>query len=347
MARRPQETSIYKIAEETGVSIATVSRVLHKQPGVSEKARRKVESVIERLRFTPNYPQPDFKNIALVIPDEAAKKGGNDYISRMICHVSQASQELGMNTCLVFAKMDEAGTLLGKLRRQQASGALFVLPGLLKSQAEELKDAGLPLIAMDGRLDLDFVGSVDNDAGNGIEEAIGYLAGLGHERIAFLYNRPELSNHADRRDFYAASMRKRGFEPRIEEFAPEGQYDSVKETLLRALDAKQGATAVMTVNDDAALKVLRACRELGIAVPEELSVIGFDNANESEHYCPPLTTVEHPIERIGREAVAHLARLSGPEADRKLPKLKFKTSLIARESCAKAPGEPRRKTSKN
>jgi len=347
MARRPQEHSIYKIAEETGVSIATVSRVLHKRPGVSEEARRKVESVIERLRFAPNYPQPDFKNIALVIPDEAAKKGGNDYISRMICHVSQASQDLGMNTCLVFAKIGERGTLLEKLRRQQASGALFVLPGLLKSQVEELKGSGVPLIAMDGRLNLDFAGHVDNNAGNGVEEAVAYLEGLGHKRIAFLYNRPELSNHADRRDRYAASMLSRGLETKIETFAPEGQYGSVKDALLRAIAGEKGATAVMTVNDDTALKVLRSCRELGLSVPEKLSVIGFDNANDSEHYCPPLTTIEHPIERISKEAVAQIARLSEPGLDRTLPKIEFKTSLVVRESCAKPSAKASRIRSRN
>ncbi len=335
MPRKPQENSIYKIAEETGFSIATVSRVLHRRPGVSEEARRKVETAIELHKFTPNYPQPAFRNIALVMPKEATLKGGGEYLSNLICHVARNAEELEMNTCLVFQGIDERGTLLDKLRRQQASGALLVLGGLLKEDILELKDSGLPLISIDGRLDLDFAGYVDNDASNGIEEAVRHLAGLKHKRIAFLYNRPELSNHIDRRDCYLRAMEKRGLKPMLEEFAPDCDYISVKKALARALAA--GASAVMTVNDSTALQALHACRDLKVSVPEELSVVGFDNDPASEHYCPPLTTIEHPIRRICEEAVRSLFSLCEREGSRKLPKTELNTHLIVRESTA-APG---------
>lgn len=172
--------------------------------------------------YAPNFPQPAYRNLALVVPYDAVAKGGSGYLTNLIVYVSLFAEELGMNTCLLFQRLDERGTLLGKLRAQQATGALFVLGGLLRNQMAELARSGLPLICIDERFDLDSVGYVDNRANEGIEAAIEHLVGLGHRCISFLYNRPELSNHADRRDLYAASMVKHGLMPAVEAFAPEG-----------------------------------------------------------------------------------------------------------------------------
>jgi LacI family transcriptional regulator len=330
MGRKPQELSIYKIAKDTGFSIATVSRVLHKRPGVSEKVRRIVEAAMEKVRFTPNYPQPQFRNMALVIPFEVIREGGTEYISRLICSVSLYSEEKAINTCLVFQRANEKNTLLEKLRRQQACGALFVLGGLIREQIAELEGCALPLISLDGKLDLDFTGYVDNSAKDGIEETVEHLHGLGHTRIAFLYNLPQLSNHADRRECYANAMKRRGLDVLLGEFADDGDYASVTSAVTRL--AKEKATAIMTVNDDTALFVLRACRENAISVPGEMSVVGFDNNPNAKHYIPPLTTVHHPTEDICREAVLNMHRLASRDGERTLPKIELKTRLIIRES---------------
>ena len=333
MPRKRQELSIYKIAAEIGVSTATVSRVLHNHPSVSEEVRCAVQAAVQRYGYVPNYTWPQFRNLALVIPSETATKGTSESLARLMCGAAFAAQGLNATTCLVFhADGDDA--LIKKLRRQQASGVLFILGGLISESIRGLRDSGLPMIALDGRLPFDFVGSVDNDCGDGIREALEHLTRLGHRRIAFLVNRPDLSNHGDRQRSYEAVMGVLGLQPQVVVFSPQGEYAAIRAAVESATRGPDGATAILAVNDDIALQVVRAAGELGMPVPSRLSVIGYDNSTISAATTVPLTTIDHPVERIAQEAVRILQLQIDRTWEGALPRVQFSTALVVRTSTA-------------
>jgi len=336
MPRKPQGNSIYAVAEEAGVSITTVSRILNHRPGVSEELRRKVDVVLKRRQFSPNYPAPS-RNIAVVVPGEAMSGGVSNYLARLLCGISLHSGQSEVTPCMIFYRPGEKRSLLEKLRQQQAGCALLVLPGFFRDHVAALAESGLPVITVDGRLDCEGFGYVDNDCADGIREAVGHLLGQGHTHIGYLVNRLEHSNHAERLACYCKAMRDAGLEPASVDIGPLETCGRIGEGVLRLLREHPLTTAVMVVGDHLAMKLLHVCRDLGVSVPSDLSVVGFDNDTDSEHYSPPLTTINHPVEEISQQAVMHACLLSDRDKRSEPPRLRLKTHLVVRESTA----EPR------
>lgn len=332
MGRRTQKDSIFLIAEEAEVSIATVSRVINRRPGVSEDLRRKINGIIEAHRFTPNYPVPSAMNIAIAVPHEAVAGGMSNYLSRLLCGICLGSSQANVNPCMIFHK--EGESLLESMREHQAAGALLVLPGLLASQATDLSASGLPAIAIDGCLDSKGIGHIDNDCESGMSEAFAYLRSLGHARIGYLANQMEMNDHAERVACYGRLMKEAGLEPLVVDFGRPASYAAIKDGLVRLLKLAPDLTAVMIIGDTHAPPLLHACRELGLSVPGDISVVGFDNATESPYFFPPLTTIDHQVEEAGRMAVDSIRNAVEMKEACHLPKVRLVTRLVVRSSCA-------------
>lgn len=338
MARRMQKDSIFQIAKEANVSIATVSRVINRRPGVSEEVRRMISKMLEDRKFSPNYPTPSQMNIAIAVPHEAIETGISNYLSRLLCGISLQAAESNVTPCMIFHRKDEKYSLLEQMREHQAAGALLILSDLLEDQIEELSGSGLPVITLDGQFENERIGYVDNDCTNGIAEAIGHLRKLGHRHIAFLANQVDLHNHQERISCYRKCMEKAGLKPLLTDFGRPASLDALKAGLKETLEKDPKTTAIMVIGDAYIPTFLHACRATGLSVPEDMSVIGFDNATDSSFFFPPLTTIDHPVEEECRFAITELVKAIQSKQSTALPREWFGTKLIVRDSVS----EPRK-----
>jgi LacI family transcriptional regulator len=193
---------------------------------------------------------------------------------------------------------------------------------------------GAPVVAVDHNAGSLTLPSVDSDNFEGAVAATEYLLGLGHRRIGFLAGRSDLESGRLRKHGYRQALETAGLtvDPaliRVGEFQPESAEDAARQLL----GSGERPTAIFAANDVSALATISAAKSLGLRVPDDLSVIGFDNVPESALSDPPLTTIEQPIQQMGFDATLLLLRLiegeEVPSTHTMLP-----TKLVVRGSCS-------------
>ncbi|MFD9541851.1 LacI family DNA-binding transcriptional regulator [Streptomyces sp. NPDC060022] len=323
-----------QVAQKVGVSEATVSRVLNGKPGVSRTTRQSVLTALdvlgyerptqlrgERARLVglvlPELQNPIFPAFAEVIGGSLAQQG----LTPVLCTQTKGG----------VSEADYVELLL----QQQVSGVVFA--GGLFAQADEphdhyrrLAERRIPVVLINASIEgLDFP-CVSCDDAVAIEQAWRHLVSLGHERIGLVLGP---SDHVPSRRKLAAALAVAGALPqeRIERsmFSLEGGQAAASRLLER------GVTGIVCASDPLALGAVRAARRRGLAVPSDVSVVGFDDSAFMNCTEPPLTTVRQPIEAMGRAAVELLSALiqggTVPPGE-----LLFEPELVVRGSTAQA-----------
>jgi LacI family transcriptional regulator len=328
-----QKPTINDVARLSGVSKKTVSRVINKSPLLNQATREKVEAVIAELEYVPN---PQARALALrrnfligLIHDNPN--------AQMVLGVQEGILDTIRNTefALVVQPVDRhSPTLLEDIPRfieQQRLYGIMLLPPL--SENDELarlcRKLGCTVVRMgSARLDDDahLVASNDQQA---VSEAVAWLAQLGHRRIGFVAG-PEGFRSAQERELgFLDGMARAGLTP-APELSARGNYrfESGQAAGQKLLSVDSPPTAIFSSNDEMAAGVLHAARERGMSVPEDLSIIGFDDTAIAAHIWPPLTTVRWPIRAMARTAAL---KLTQPETAASEPSF-FLSDLIRRAS---------------
>jgi LacI family transcriptional regulator len=323
--------TIADVAAEAGVSVATVSKVINDRYGVAEETSANVRRVIERLGYTSSLVAQSLRSrrsniIGILTADIEA------FNAELLKGAARAIRGSGYDL-VVFSdcgpREDQAGWERRSLGRVSAltDGTILVTP----SSVDVTVSA--PLVAVDHNLRSANMATVDSDNLNGAITATEYLIGLGHRRIGFLAGRPDLESAQLREQGYRRALETAGiaFDPglvRVGGFQAETARSAARELLV----ADERPTAIFAANDVSAIETITVAGELGLGVPGDLSVVGFDNVPESALCEPPLTTVEQSIQQMGYEAVRMLIDLidnpSNPPKQVVLP-----TRLIERSSC--------------
>lgn len=337
--RAEAKPTINDVARVAGVSKKTVSRVINHSPLLNSDTRAKVEAVIADLGFVPNSQA------------RALALGRNFLIglihdnpnAQTVMHVQAGILEAIRDTEfeLIVRPIDRgASTMLADVRnfleRQRLYGVL-ILPPVSENEmlAELCRELGCRYVRM-GSVALDtpehMVASNDAEV---VTEAVNYLISLGHRRIGLI-----LGPHG----FRSARERRKGFEEALSaagiklprSLIAEGNYTF--ETGLaaadRLLDLSPRPTAIFASNDEMAAGVLHAARRRGMEVPDDLSIIGFDDTTIASHIWPPMTTVHWPIISMSRSAALKLlADFFGDNPAAEEPSL-FPSTLIHRASVA-------------
>jgi LacI family transcriptional regulator len=217
-------------------------------------------------------------------------------------------------------------------------GALIVLPNESSEELERALDAGYPFVVVDPLMPLDErIPSVSAAHMSGADQAMRYLLSLGHRRIGAITGPPGWVATEDRRRGYRAALAAANvpFDPKLEIEAdfeiPDGE--AAARGLLGMPDRP---TAVFAFNDNIAIGTMRAAREQGLRVPEDLSIVGFDDVEHASIVTPRLTTVRQPLAEMGRTAVSLLIRLLEQQSVETLS-IQLATRLVIRESTAPAP----------
>lgn len=336
-----KNATIHDVATLSGVSIGTVSAVINRKGTVSKTTRRKVLQAISELHYRPSAAarrrlQPTVeKSIGLIV-----KEINNPYFADVIFGAQEAARELGYNVLVAHTdRTYEFEQQLAELLVAKDVDGLIINP-LLNEETDlshlfEIRRNNIPLVLIEGIRGIQ-ASMVDVDNVAAEKEAVEHLVGLGHRRIAHFAG-PRYSAHSDER---IEGVRRAHGAHRLalgdDDVLHVGARleDGYRAALDYFRDRTDRPTAVTCYNDLVAIGVLRALRELGLRVPEDVSVVGFDDIDVASYLAVPLTTVRMPRREIGRQATRML--IAAAEAD-EVPapeKVMLEAELVVRASTA-------------
>jgi DNA-binding LacI/PurR family transcriptional regulator len=335
------------IAVAAAVSQSTVSRVLNDVPTtvpIAPETRERVIQASRRLGYRPNPLARGLRGASTNLIGAVVRDFSDPFYAGAIEALVVESMAHGYNVVLghVHGRLDEAISLTAVLETRHTD-AIVVL-GDMQAHPQflaDLRNSNVPVVALwQGTSPLEYP-TVDTDDRAGIRAGLDHLASLGHRRIAFVS--AELpGTYRVREDAYVEFMRERFAG------APAGYVERCLNTLaggdaaLRVLlDLPEPPTAVATSTDLVAVGALHAAHSLGVAVPERLSVVGFDDIQIATHTVPALTTLRMPISAIVAHAIARAVTLArDPTAAREPSIDRFEPALIVRDSTANPHGMP-------
>lgn len=350
--RRP---SITDVARAAGVSVGTVSNVLNRPDRVADATRDRVLGVIERLGFVRNASarqlrsgtittigavvldlgNPFFTEIARGIEDRLAE----DDLTLMLAS-SDSDPEREARYLRLFAEHGVRGILATPSQDGPADDGSGN-PGTARSSVERLlplRAQGIPVVLLDATSPVPELSSVAVDDVTGAALALDHLLDRGHQRIAFLNGPPTLRQCADRRAGVLVALERRGLDPAqvlvdvpVDNLTAD-DGDLAVRAMLAGVDPTDRPTAMFCVNDLTALGVLRALRDLGVAVPEQMAVVGYDDVSFASMLATPLTSVRQPTHALGWTAADLLLRVGLGEPEHVV----FEPELVVRRSSGPA-----------
>lgn len=336
VAPRGERATLANIAASAGVSVATVSRVLNGRADVGAATRARVESLLRQHEYSGRRGSDAVKPTAATPRVELMYNHDlNAYSIEVLRGVLDAATEAGVSVAVSFGG-DRSGSWARDLASAGRRGVISVVHDLSPDEVRALDRARLPLVLIDptepARARVTSVGSTNFAGGLA---AARHLLSLGHRRIAYIGGRPTAAHNQARLHGYRAALETAGVRLPDDYIQP-GRFlfaDGVR--AMAALFAlPEPPTAVFAGSDETAAGVLEAARTRGLRVPEDLSVVGFDDTQVAQYSSPPLTTVRQPLQEMGGVALRTVLRLAAGE---KLDShhVELATELVVRNSTAR------------
>jgi LacI family transcriptional regulator len=337
------DLTLEDIAKLAGVSRSTVSRVVNNHPNVRTDVRERVLRIIQNTGYHPNPAARTLASqhswmIGLVLPRSVSSFFADPYFPRLTQGIAQACNQYNytLGLFLIGTKEDEE-KIFPRVSRTGFLDGVLVQSGQIGDQLiERLVDSNIPLVIVGRPFNTQNLSYIDVDNVNAAYNAVSHLIDLGYQRIATITGTISSTVSIDRRDGYLKALVERG---RIVDknlivegdFTEAGGYYGMQQLLHAKPDA------VFAASDQMAIGAMRAAREAGLKIPDDVAFVGFDDLPIATLPDPPLTTVRQPIYQFGIKAVEILLDLidNGLYPPRRII---MDTELVIRESC----GESRR-----
>ncbi len=312
MIPQNRKITIKDVAREAGVSTQTISRVINNHPDVSPDTRKRIREIIDRLGYHPSELARSLihrRSLTLGVVTAGLKYIGPN---RTLNGITTKAEELGYAILLkelARFSVPDVRPILRFLSARAVDGILWAVPEVSDNRdwlAEGLGGVQIPMVflAMEPRADITVL-SIDNYAGGVL--ATQHLIDLGRKRIAHLSGPQDWWEARQRKQAWHDTLNKAGRRVSGHHTA-EGNWSSAsgQAAFEQLLVSYPDMDAIFVANDQMALSVLRMACQKGIAVPDDLAVVGFDNITESAYFWPALTTVGQDQQRLGSRAVEEL-----------------------------------------
>ncbi len=336
MTHLSQRATIQDVARLANVSVATVSKVINRRYGVAISTSQRVQGVIDDLGYESSLVARSLRsrrtNVIGILVAEF-----EPFSTEILKGVSQAVGGTGYEL-LAYSGGGRPGAPAGWENRylSRLSGTLIDGAIIVTPTAAELR-GGTPVVAIDPHEGPAAIPTVDSDNFGGAVLATEHLIGLGHRRIGYLGGREDLESSRLRESGYRSALSAAGLDVdpalvRVGGYRRASSHGPVHELLT----VPERPTAIFAANDLSAIEAIEVATELGLAVPADLSVVGFDNVPESVLTTPPLTTINQPIQRMGTEALRLLIHLMHGTDDTETH-VRLPTALIVRSSTGPPP----------
>ena len=333
--------SILDIAREAGVSHTTVSRALRDSPLISKEVRINIQQLAREMGYTPNAVAQSLKgqrthSVGLVVTTIS-----DPFVGRVVRGIDEFAQAANLSVFLAasYNDPDREMSVIETFHRRRVDGIIVAAAQISAQYARRLANINVPTVLINQQAETryEMLHSVAIDDYGGARLALRHLLDLGHCAIGYLgaRNRPR-SNH-QRLAAYHAGLAEAGIEPQdawVQMTPADHHYhtdDVVGGHSLTPGLLDSGVTAIFCYNDMIAVGAILACQERGVAVPDQLSIVGFDDIELAQYVTPSLTTVHQPKLRLGQLAMEMLLDLM---ADRPVEDQVLQTELVCRASTA-------------
>ena len=327
---------IRQVAKRAGVSTATVSRTINNlsvRPGTA----RRVRQAIEELKYFPNTHARSLVSgrsriVGLIVSDIT-----NPFFPELVKGFEDAATQKGYEVLLSNTEYDSSRMATGvrRMLERKVDAVAIMTSEMDRSFTQELAGRDIPMVFLDVGTVEKHVSNIKVDYASGISQAVEHLIGLGHRRVAFISGPADLKSARIRQSAFLKAMQKRGMGDPAWIETGNHRIDGGFQAMSRMLERTPLPTAVLCSNDLTALGALRAIRRKGLRVPDDVSVVGFDDIALAEFTEPPLTTVRLPREEIaGKAFEALLASLS--DTTHMGAEYQISPQLVVRESTARA-----------
>jgi DNA-binding LacI/PurR family transcriptional regulator len=314
-----RSVSIQDIARAAGVSHGTVSRALHDSPLISQDVRERIQRIAREMGYTPNAVAQSLKRqhtraIGLVVTSIA-----DPFVGPVVRGIEEVAQQANMSVFLSMSYNDPQRELsvIETFQRRRVDGIISAAAQLSGRHGAQLAGTNVPTVLINQQAETDsgLLHAVNVDDYSGARLAVEHLISLGHRRIGYIGAGNRARSNRRRLAAYCDALAAAGVEPdetRIKIADPGHKFhiEDVEDGRSLVLELLQaGVTGVFCYNDMIAVGALQACRARGLAVPQDLSVVGFDDIDVAQFVSPALTTVRQPMLELGRHAMEMLLNL--------------------------------------
>ncbi|MFK0283179.1 LacI family DNA-binding transcriptional regulator [Streptomyces sp. NPDC090499] len=330
--RNAQYGLLTAIADEVGVSLATVSKVVHRRHDVSEATRARIEALLAERGYVRDWESGARRprQILAVFRDLAGP-----YTLEVVRGIVESAAEVGVHTVVGTTSRRSIARWLEESVALGTAGVVIVISALAEQDQRRIVDQGLPVVLVDPlNAPSEDIPSVGVTNWHGATTAVQHLIDLGHRRIGMLAGRSSSLAGSARLHGYRAALAEAGIPydsalVRSTDF----DYGEALRAARHVLDRSDRPTALFAASDVQALGALEAARQLGVAVPAGLSVMSFDDTLVAAMASPPLSAIRQPFRELGQEAtrvLLHLADGRPPATSRR----ELATELVVRTSTA-------------
>lgn len=300
--------TIYDVAKEAGVSIATVSKVVNGTGRISEKTSKHVREVIERLNYQPSTIASALTSkrtytLGIIVPNIA-----NPFFGEVTRIIEKYAHESGytMMVCSTYNEIDREIQNIQLLLRQQVDGIIMATEQISNEVLVDLNIRNVPIVKFSAFNDSEKMLSISTNNYEGGQKAAAYLYENGHRDVWII---GEQSRHSEQQRIagFRAYYTQQGHV--LEDsviYHSDTEYEEAIEVVKKLLKQNRLPSAIFVTTDIVAVILMNIAQQLGIRVPEDLSVIGFDNTIFAQLYHPQLTTIAQPVNAMGRLAVKSL-----------------------------------------
>ncbi|NQT66562.1 MAG: LacI family DNA-binding transcriptional regulator [Actinobacteria bacterium] len=330
--------TIKDIAKQAGVSVATVSHVINKTRFVSDVLQERVKKTIEDLDYQPNTMAGSLRTrktkvVGLIVPDNS-----NPLFAALSMLVEQVSSSLNYNVLLCNSSYDLKIELscIQLIRSKRVDGLIIIPTTTNKDHINQLIENKLPVVVLHHIITGCKADSVVVNNFKGTYEATIHLIDLDHRHIGYIDRPVSLPHSLERLNGYRKALEERGIRQDDNVIRCNGfNYNDGSEAIEKLLKLKPDITAILAFNDTIAMGAIRTINDHGLGVPDDISVVGFDDVELCSFITPRLTTVHFPKYKMAKSAVDFLLkRMENPEIKRPIKKV-LPLNLIIRESTSK------------
>jgi LacI family transcriptional regulator, galactose operon repressor len=335
---------IREIAKRAKVSTATVSRAINRVPTVDPQLAKRVWKVVDELGYYPNRQARALvsgrSRIFGLIVSEITNPFFPEIVQSFEDMAVQHNYELLLTSTVHDPKRMEIS--VRRMIEHRVDGVAILTFGMEESLLKDLRFRKVPLVFVDVGPDVPGVSTIRIDYQQGIRQAVQHVAALRHARIAFISGPLHLKSALARKTAFQESMREIGMESSAQTVV-EGDHTmgGGMRALTKIVALRERPTAVICSNDMTAIGVMRQAYESGIAIPHDLSVVGFDDIPLAQFTIPPLTTVQMSQSELARLAFQALLNEVGAHGTgHRTRQYELQTNLILRKSTTLAPAQP-------
>lgn len=334
-------TTLKDVAKKAGVAPSTVSRVINDSSRISEETKEKVRKIMDEIGYHPNINARNLvkqrsHNLGLVIPYSTEEAFADPFYSEILRGIGVLAHSKGFNLLLLTSngEEEEKKTVLNAVRGKQIDGVLLLRSKKEDKLIDELTKINFPFVIVGRPEEKDKYYWVNNDNIAASERVVDYLIEMGHKNIAMIVGDENYIMNEDRLQGYKNSFQKNNLEINEDLIVQSEKidYQSIYMLSQKMIKEHPEITAFYGMSDTMSYTIMQAMNDMQMKIPEDVSIVGFNNNPMSKIVSPPLTTVDINIYLLGNKATELLIGVINGQID-KYQHTIVPTNIIERDSC--------------